>query len=289
MNKVFITGATGFVGKSIVTRFKNINELVVIPLKRDLQFQNSRQQDEAEPILINCAWAGVLGADRDSKVQIENIKYTKRLAKFIIKNNIKNVIAFGSQAEYGNIDKITKEDSPLNPITLYGKIKIECHKLLLELLEPHGITVTWLRLYDPYGPGDNPKWFLPYVINCALTETSPRLTECTQLWDYIYIDDLIDLTLSIVKNKPLKSNVYNASSAKPISLMSVTKKVFEIAKPKIARPKFGAISFREGQQFYVCGSNDKANKDFNWSPVTSIEEGIKSTISVMRQILLSRT
>ena len=48
------------------------------------------------------------------------------------------------------------EDHSLNPSTYYGKMKIICSSLCKEFYSVKKIKFYWLRLYDTYGPGDNP-------------------------------------------------------------------------------------------------------------------------------------
>lgn len=277
---IYLTGSSGFIGQAILRRLKLSSKLSYLRLSRDLEPEIPANPLEYNSI-VNCAWAGVLGSNRDSKVQTQNLKYTENLANYVIRNNIKHVVSFGSQAEYGNLTSISNEALPLNPLTLYGKTKVKSHNLLMDMLSPRGISLTWLRLYDPYGPGDNPKWFLPYLISCALEDVSPKLTACTQMWDYVYIDDIVQLIFAILASKPSSCSVYNVSSSHPVSLKYVVQTVFDIIKPPQALPIFGAVPFRDGQQHYVCGSNKKVNLNFGWAPETSIENGLRLTIQSM--------
>jgi UDP-glucose 4-epimerase len=278
---IYLTGSSGFIGKAILQRLETSKSTTYIILPRDMVSTIKLIPSENSTI-INCSWAGVLGSDRDSEIQYQNERYINSLADFAIANKVNHVISFGSQAEYGNLTIPSRETFPVCPLTLYAKMKVRCHNLLLSKLSRHDIALTWLRLYDPYGPGDNPKWFLPYVVNCALNNISPKLTACTQTWDYIYISDVVNLVMKVLYSRPAVSSVYNVSSFKPIRLRQVVETVFDLVQPSVALPDFGAVPFRNGQQFFVSGCNDKARKNFSWSPVTPIEEGLRLTIESMK-------
>jgi UDP-glucose 4-epimerase len=278
---IFITGASGFVGKTILTFLGQLG-MPVCKLDRSNQPPPHVCLHSENNIIVHCAWAGVLGVDRNDKIQSTNIALTHAVANLAIRCRAKKVIAFGSQAEYGISDHVTTEETPLRPITLYGKTKVECHQLLRLILNQHEIPLTWLRLYDPYGPGDNPKWFLPYVICSALLDRSPDLTECTQVWDYLYIDDVSRLVTEIIQT-PIKHDcTFNLSSGLPVSLRDVVELVFTSIKPKTAIPRYGALDFRPDQQFYVVGSCDRLTKATQWKPSTDLKTGIRETIKYFR-------
>ena len=164
---IYISGSNGFIGKAIYLWLIK-NNYDVIPLNRDNLFGSFPKHNE-ENVLIHCAWEGVLGRERNNNLQISNIKLANSILDFVEINNIKRVIAFGSQAEYGSPNKKVNENSPLNPTTLYGKTKIKVFNLFNENLSKKGVDFVWLRLFDPYGPGDRPEWFLPFIIKNALS------------------------------------------------------------------------------------------------------------------------
>ena len=86
-----------------------------------------------ENILIHCAWNGIYGAERKSEeIQAANIELTKVIIKVIRRLGINKIIAFGSQAEYGIVNKKIKENINLRPVDSYGKYKIKSFKMLSE-------------------------------------------------------------------------------------------------------------------------------------------------------------
>lgn len=276
---IYITGSTGFVGKAI-SNWLELNDFEVVRLNRESINNLSVKAKPGLHFLIHCAWAGVLGKDRNSDLQEQNIQLCRKILELADSLNINHLIAFGSQAEYGNPNRKVDERAQLQPTTRYGEIKIACHELLHEGCSKKNIPFIWLRLFDPYGPGDRPEWFLPYVIKSALLNISPELTECTQAWDYIYIDDVCRCIESLLmKQSQLRqTGCFNLSSNQPIVMRDLVNMVFEYIKPSSARPLFGARPFRHDQVHHLEGCNQKLKRVFGWLPRVSISEGLDKTI-----------
>lgn len=285
---VYITGSTGFVGQAIAN-WLELNNFEVVRINRDSIHNLTITAKPGRHSLIHCAWAGVLGKDRNSDLQDKNIHLCGKILELVDCLNIQYLIAFGSQAEYGTPNRKVDETTQLQPTTRYGDIKIACQELLHEGCIKKNIPFIWLRLFDPYGPGDRPEWFLPYVIQCALLDRSPELTDCTQIWDYVYIDDVCKCVELILRQQTQLrvTGCFNLSSNQPIILRDLVNMVFDNIKPLVARPLFGCRPFREDQVYHLQGCNKKLEFSFGWSPKTSISEGLGKTIYYEQSVLQS--
>ncbi len=283
MTTYLITGSSGFVGKSLAHYLTSRGDRVICITREELASGKLRDASfSVQPILIHCAWAGVLGRQRNSEEQRINERLTTQVIKIAKNNNVKSVIAFGSQAEYGNPNVRVNESYPTAPTTLYGEVKVRCHSILQSNLDQTDIKLFWMRLYDPYGPGDNPAWFMPYVIQCALQGESPYLTECTQLWDYIYIEDLCKCIQMLATYPNLNSGTYNLSSDNPVQLRAVVEKIYELINPTQGKPRFGQVPLRADQVLHLQGSNQKLQESIKWQPLVNIEDGIEHTIKYFK-------
>lgn len=286
MITVVLTGASGFVGKSIFSTliFRGFH---VLALSRNQIYSPSEFSKEfsSEVVLVHCAWAGVLGSERNSQIQIQNHQLSTKIYELALHLNAKAIIAFGSQAEYGNPNIRVFENQILQPTTLYGKAKVDSYYYLREKCESAGIALVWLRLFDSYGPGDHPAWFLPYVINSALHDVSPELTICNQMWDYLYIDDVSSCILSILfsmMETSVASSVYNLSSDAPVCLKELVEEIFAVINPPRARPIFGKVPYRKDQVLHLQGANQKLFDHYQWRPRHKLSEGIRHTIDYFR-------
>ena len=82
--------------------------------------------------------------------------------------------------------------------TAYSLAKAKSTKHLLKLNKKYNFPVTILRLYLKYGPMQEPNRIIPITINKFLENKKVALTDCMQIRDFLYIDDLINLLIKII-------------------------------------------------------------------------------------------
>ena len=86
-----------------------------------------------------------------------------------------------------------------------------------------------------------------------------------QTRDFIYIDDLTDAFLKIVKSN-LKNKIYNLGSGKETSINEIA---------GLIEGKTIFIPKRPGEAIRSCANISKICRDINWKPKISITEGVK--------------
>jgi UDP-glucose 4-epimerase len=299
--KIFITGSSGFVGSYLLQRLLERKKdkvaillrnpgaswrLDLIPnfsnahiIKGSLSEVNSYKDELkyfAPDIIVNLAWNGVKGVDRNSNLQWENVVNLLELIKIGHECGVAKFIGFGSQGEYGNLNKKISEIDCEKPTTSYGISKLSACHLGAIVANQLDIQFVWVRLFDPYGPKDNPTWFLPYIIKELLKGRSPKITKAEQLWDYIYIDDVIDAIVKII-DKDNISGTFNLGSGQSIELRQIINKVKNLINPNLDI-QFGAVLYREDQIMHLESDIDKISKEIKWTPSIKIDEGLKKTV-----------
>jgi UDP-glucose 4-epimerase len=294
--RIAILGGGGFIGHALIEKLSlDGHELVLISRKGskvkydkkhklilysevgDNIFQNT---DIVCDTFINLAWKGVSGANRNDEDQIAyNIPLTMWSVELANTINCKHWIGFGSQAEYGNTNTKLSEDMPINPTTLYGFAKVSSSYAALGLCQSCGITGTWVRLFDPYGPGDASHWFIPFLIDSFLDNKQPSLTKCEQLWDYLYIDDAVEAIVALVAHK--SEGFFNLGSGKATPLKDIVEHIKKLTKSH-ADPLYGDVEYRDDQVMHLQASIEKISQQTNWTPAVDIYDGLKETV---RQIM----
>lgn len=298
--KIFITGASGFVGSFVFKKLVQdtshevaillrnpqaawriadlINEVIVI--KGDLSNPRSYSQelvDFCPDIVLHLAWGGVGNSNRNSLNQWKNVSDLMCLIETLTPLNISAFIGLGSQAEYGPINKKIDETYPENPTTLYGVAKLAALKLAEAQLKEMDIRFAWLRLFSSYGPSDEPTWLLQYLINQFLQNISPQVTKGEQLWDYIYIEDVADAVLAMVNCEQAKG-VFNLGSGQAHSLKHIIEKTRDLINPNI-EIQFGAIPYRPDQVMHLEADIGLLKNVVGWEPKFSLEEGLIKTVN----------
>lgn len=140
--------------------------------------------------LFHFAWAGTAGDKRnDAYLQMKNIEYTLDAIETAKALNCKVFIGAGSQAEFGRSDNTLTKDTPCNPETGYGITKLCAGNLGKLACKNSEMDFIWTRVLSVYGPCDGENSMVSMVIKTLLKGEKPALTECKQMWNYLYSDD----------------------------------------------------------------------------------------------------
>jgi nucleoside-diphosphate-sugar epimerase len=298
--RILITGATGFIGSNLCKKLLTQGHEIAILARKESSFEriiddlkminvinvdySNLQNNDLEiinfkpEIAYHIGWVGVENSSHnDDKMLLENIQTTLSLTKILIKCNVKVVVALGSQAEYGQYNQVINENFPTKPTSFYGTAKVCAHNILNHYFVLHNIRFVWLRLFSSYGPYDNPNWLIPYMIKTINDGKTPSFTKAEQIWDFIYVDDVIDAIVECGENDNTKG-IYNLGSGIGYPLKDVITKIRDKINPKISL-NFGELPYKFNQTMVLHADITKLRIDSNWSPKIQIEEGIDLTIN----------
>ena len=147
------------------------------------------------------------------------------------------------------------------------------------------IQVINLKIEHMYGPKDDNKKFLPWLINEMQSGTENiNLTSGIQKRDFIYVDDVV-AAYNLIINIREKLGNWNEFDIGTNLYVDVKDFVTQIAKELensnnikiIPRLKFGVINYREGDIMIPQLDNSKL-LNLGWVPKTSLKEGIKKVL-----------
>lgn len=297
MKRVLITGGAGYIG-SILTPYLldkeykvtvldnlyyNQNSLFAVCYHKNFEFIYGDARDEKlmKEILPNfdviiplACLVGAPACNRD-KILAESLNYGAIELIDKHRSSGQMVIFPTTNSGYGigEKDKSCIEDTPLRPISLYGKLKVKAEKLLLD----SGNAIT-LRLATVFGM--SPRMRLDLLVNDfvyrATTEKILVLFEEHFRRNYIHIRDVAMTFNYCIKNyDKLKNEPYNVG----LSSANLTKRELAL-KIKEYVPKLTIISSSIGEdpdkRDYIV-SNEKLEKT-GWKPEYSLDDGIVELI-----------
>jgi len=232
--------------------------------------------DHSGAVVVDMSWNGVFGTEKNSDFQVTfNIPQIIASVKLAKKINAKHWIGFGSQAEYGSINERVDESHPCNPITLYGKSKVLCSQISALLCKNYAIEYTWLRLFSAYGPYGNHQWFVDYLIEEMRNNRTINATRCEQYLDYLYVDDITNLLVTLGKKGGV--GIANLGSGKALQLKNIMEKIKTLVG-STSQINYGVIDYKKDQGMFNEADITKISNLTGWAPKISVEEGFYDMI-----------
>ncbi len=274
--KVVVTGASGFLGSSLVAKLNKTGH-DVLPISRNTPNPLQAIADYEPNVVVHCAWKGGNNYKDVSDVsQIANVFDGVELLKVLASLPSKpKFVGFGSFAEYGDIANLAIEDDFEKPTNMYGLSKLTLKKFSESFCNMHEMSWAWIRPCYVYGPGDVGTRLIPSTINKLLTNQIVSLDSCDKVVDYIYVDDFTNFVYSIVMEPA--HGVYNLCSGQQYRLRDVLQTIATLLDAKDCIHFDDSVS-RVLTSTYVCGSNLKIRQLNSFNKLITLEDGLVKTI-----------
>lgn len=295
--RVFITGASGFIGSYLFRELVNAGH-EILALKRTTT--NLYRIDDCKgkacwiedspafeqelvafkpEIVYHLAWKGVAAKERvDWNIQESNIQMFQTLLNIAPKCGTKKFVGVGSQAEYGAFETKIDESYPANPNSAYGAVKYACLTILKTYCEIHGIDWYWFRVFPCFGPTEEDNWLIPSLIKSICTQDHMDLTPGEQKLAYLYVGEVARSIYSPIKDIKSHSGVYNICSDNPVPLKTLVTSIRDMVNPNFIL-NFGALQYRIGQCMYMEGDTTKLRKNLYAINTDTYNEKLKETVA----------
>ncbi len=298
--KVLVTGATGFVGACLTRRLveigydvhvftrKESNKWRIADLSRRVTNHEVDLRDASSvekivgligpQIIYHLASYGGFTFQQDRSTIIEsNLMGTVNLLCACEMVGFDYFVSTGSSSEYGIKSRPMKEDDNLEPVGDYGVSKAAAALFCQSEAIAKGLPVATLRLFSPYGRWDDPNRLISYVIKSLLRGERPRLASPRSVRDYVYIDDVLELYLNVIKKRSSVRGIYNVGSGEQHSIGEVVSIITEIIGNGLA-PVWGAIENRRLESEDWVADINKVKTQLDWKPSISLRDGLERTV-----------
>lgn len=267
---VVVTGASGFIGKSLVKRLKSSKEFKVVPVSRSKvddfsiivdDYHNSPSGD----ILVHLA-----ENSNRSFVNNEGKNYiydSFNLLDSLISKKYNKIIYCSSSAVYGDKSKMPYTENSL----VYAKDNYTKLKLINEkkIINARGIVV---RLSNIIGPGMAENNVLSKILSQVSNGGPINLRNLSPVRDFILIDDVLSaLELLIIK---ANSGVFNVSSGVGHSIKDLAETVLKITKDSVLI----GPSLEMDEFSYNVLNISKMKKLYGWTPKSSLSQSVNLII-----------
>lgn len=269
--KVAVTGANGYIGSHVVNELlkrghtviatdmadNNINKQATVVLANIFETSDVFQLLGCPDAVIHMAWRNGFNHNNDSHI----IDLPKHWAftKQLIDAGCKSLTVMGTMHEIGYHIGEINENTPCNPMSLYGISKNSLRQMLLTYTADKDISLKWLRAFYVTGDDTKNKSIFAKILEMAAAgqKTFPFTTGVNQ-YDFTDINTLSQyIAAAATQNKT--SGIINVCSGNPIALKDKVEEFIKNNKLDI-RPEYGAFPSRKYDSPCTYGNTDKINK-----------------------------
>ena len=239
MQKILVTGATGFIGGYVIEELlkqgfnviatssnqnnaeqKNwFNKVTFLALDFKTLDDSINYYDyfQHPDIVIHLAWEGLPNYKDDFHIN-ENLPRHKLFLQNLIKNGLKNLCVTGTCLEYGMREGKLNEEMECQSTIAYAIAKNELRKYLESLQEMFVINLKWIRLFYMFGEGQSSKSLFSQL-DKAIEEKdeSFNMSLGEQLRDFLTVEKVAETIINIAIQKNI-IGVINCGSGFPVSV-----------------------------------------------------------------------
>ena len=222
--KVFITGATGFIGRNLKEQLIGKHD-IFSPASRELDLMDENAVKEYiikhrfDVVIHTATWNATKNSLKDlSKVFPSNCRMYFNIARCSDYYG-KKMIYYGSGAEYDRrhwVPKMKEDDfDTYVPVDDYG-----FSKYIMAKYTEASKNIYDLRLFGVFGKYED--WEIRFISNvcCKTVWDLPITIKQNVNFDYLYIDDLVKITEWFIENEP-KERFYNVCTGRTFDLLTL--------------------------------------------------------------------
>ena len=205
----------------------------------------------------------------------------------------------GTSEEYGNVREavahqhdydelgglILHERSPINPKSIYATSKVAADFLTMNYHDAYGIPALVTRMFNNYGPRQNPRYVTGTIITQALERERVELGQLEPLRDFCFCTDGVRGHLTVAAYG-IPGDVYVYGQGENISMADWAAMILRVGEEAGFWPAGREIvttpaRFRPGASEVMAlrVGYDKLRQETGWEPRVSWEEGIRRTIA----------
>jgi len=274
--KILISGANGYIGSHVVNAViklfpqckvtaldfnrNNINpaaEFISVNILQEAENPELYQKLGRPDNIIHLAWQDGFNHKADS--HLDNLAAHYHFLKNMIDSGVESVSVMGSMHEIGYYEGCVDEQTPCNPLSLYGISKNALRQALTVYTENKPVSFKWLRAY--YITGDDSKNKSVFAKICELAQEGKKtfpFTDGTNKYDFIDVETLAEYIVKAALQSKV-NGVINVCSGQPVSLKDKVEE-YILSHHFNIRPEYGVFPLRKYDSPAIWGNADKINQ-----------------------------
>lgn len=311
LNKILVTGASGFIGEYLckslsknrtvtgivrsISKLSSLNNIQYLAVGDIASKKNWKKELSGIDCVVHCAGkAHVISksaADNLESYRKHNVIATKYLAEQCAELGVKRLIFLSSVGVHGvftnNFEKFTINDD-LNPVENYALSKLEAERELFKISNKSGLEIVLLRLPLVYGRGA--KGNFTKLLKLVQTKLPLPFKLIKNKRSFIGIDNLVDIITLCIDNPNVARKTFLVSDGVDLSTPELIKLIANsmghkarfFSLPIILLKVLGIFIGKRKEINRLTGSltvdSSYVREVLNWQPAVSVEEGIKRMI-----------
>jgi dTDP-glucose 4,6-dehydratase len=204
----------------------------------------------------------------------------------------------GTSEEYGNVREavahhhdfdeagalVLHERSPINPKSIYATSKVAADFLTMNYHDAFGLPGVVTRMFNNYGPRQNPRYVTGTIITQALTRETVELGQLDPMRDFCFCTDGVRGHL-MVAARGVPGDIYVYGQGRNISMRDWAEMILRVGRDQGYWEAREIVStperFRPGASEVMAlrVGYEKLNRETGWEPLVSWEDGIARTIA----------
>ncbi len=304
MKRAIVTGAAGFIGSwltlelldaqyDVVVVVRNAQKLIkeisanpkVTIIEKNL---NNLLYDDFPAchydVFFNLAWEGVSPElKNDYQLQFSNISLSMKMLNICHEVGCELFIGTGTVAEYALTTDVMDLRSKQRPNDMYGAAKVATHFFLDVGARALGQGFIWAVIPSTFGERRIDNNIITYTIKSLLKEEKPRYGNLNQMWDFLYVSEVV-YALRLIAEKGSRGMVYGIGSGQYKPLKEYICQIKEIMNCDVELG-IGEIPSQNDRSFSSCVNIYDLIRDTGFKPRVSFEEGITRTVEFWKKLL----
>jgi dTDP-glucose 4,6-dehydratase len=210
-----------------------------------------------------------------------NVEGTLNVLQAARELNVKRVVHTSTSEVYGTAQYAPiDEKHPLQAQSPYSASKIGADKMAEAFHCSFGVPVVTVRPFNTYGPRQSARALVPTIITQLIAGATVRLGHLHPTRDLLYVEDTVEGLIRAASCPDTVGRTFNLGTGQEISVGDLVAKIAALMG-KSAKIVAEAQRMRpmESEVDRLCAANLLAREVLGWQPQSSLDEGLRRTIS----------